>query len=132
MKRIAFLTLIGLLSWGAPAFGQSTDEGDFDGDGIVDSLDNCSTKANPAQDDTDGDYCGNVCDADYNQDGRVAIADFGKFARCIGKTNCAVCQHAEPISDSYVVNVPDFGYFSSAFGGGTGPSGTTSGTVACP
>jgi hypothetical protein len=34
---------------------------------------------NWGQDDTDGDDCGNLCDADYNNDGIVGFPDFGIF-----------------------------------------------------
>jgi len=36
---------------------------DSDGDGFTDCADNCSDSYNPGQDDTDGDLCGNRCDA---------------------------------------------------------------------
>jgi len=131
MQRIAWLALTALLLWGTPALAGPAS--DVDGDGVPDNLDNCSIKPNPAQDDTDGDYCGNLCDADYNQDGRVGIGDFGKcLAPFFGLPNSELCQHVEPISPNSVVNVADFGYFSSAFGGIPGPSGTTPGTVPCP
>jgi len=131
MQRIAWLALTALLLWGTPALAGPAS--DVDGDGVPDNLDNCSIKPNPAQDDTDGDYCGNLCDADYNQDGRVGIGDFGKcLAPFFGLPNSELCQHVEPIRPNSVVNVADFGYFSSAFGGIPGPSGTTPGTVPCP
>ena len=38
--------------------------GDFDGDGVVDSADNCTLVANVDQLDTDGDFIGNICDPD--------------------------------------------------------------------
>ncbi len=41
---------------------------DRDGDGIVDSADNCTEHANPGQTDGDGDGIGNVCDGDFNND----------------------------------------------------------------
>jgi len=78
MQRIAWLALTALLLWGMPAIAGSAS--DVDGDGVPDNLDNCSLKFNPAQDDTDGDYCGNICDCDYNQNGAVTIADFGQFS----------------------------------------------------
>jgi len=130
MKRIAWLALTALLFWVTPAFAGPAP--DFDGDGVPDSLDNCSTKANPAQDDTDGDYCGNVCDCDFNQDGKCGIPDFGPFSIHFGMPNSALYQCVEPISDANVLNVADFGCFSAGFGGIPGPSGTTPGTVACP
>jgi len=134
MKTIAMMALLGLLVGAGPAWsgaGLCPDEL-CDDDGVIDQFDNCSTKPNPAQDDTDGDSCGNLCDADYNQDGRVTIADFGQFAICFGMTGCAGKQHVEPISNTNIVNIADFGYLSSVFGGIPGPSGTTPGTVACP
>jgi len=131
MKRIAWLALTALLLWGTPAFA-GPGGSDTDGDGVLDHFDNCSIKPNPAQDDTDGDYCGNLCDADYNQDGKVGIPDFGWFAVYFGQCNFELYQHVEPISYNACVNIADFGYFSSVFGGIPGPSGTTPGTVACP
>ncbi len=103
---------------------------DPDGDGIDSPFDNCSLRANPAQDDTDADGCGNLCDADYVQSGTVSIADFGRFALCFG-TPDEICQHAEPIGGR-LVGIGDFGFFVNSFAIGPGPSGTTSGTKACP
>jgi hypothetical protein len=39
------------------------ESGDFDGDGIADTIDNCSTIANAGQADTDGDGIGDACDS---------------------------------------------------------------------
>jgi hypothetical protein len=121
------------LLWGAPALAGPG--GDFDGDGILDANDNCSIKSNSAQDDTDGDKCGNLCDADYVTapgNGIVALNDFGQFSVRFGLTGHPLQQHVQPISAANPVALHDFGYFSSAFGGVPGPSGTTTGTVACP
>ncbi len=103
---------------------------DPDGDGVDSQFDNCSLRANPGQDDTDGDGCGNICDADYGQSGTVSIADFGQFLQCFGTTN-EVCQHREPIGGR-LVGIGDFGFFVGNFGTVPGPSGTTAGTTACP
>jgi hypothetical protein len=103
---------------------------DPDGDGVDSPFDNCSLRANPAQDDTDGDGCGNLCDADYGQSGVVNVADFGQFLQCFSTANEA-CQHAEPIGGR-LVGTGDFGFFVNNFGTAPGPSGTTSGTKACP
>ena len=108
-------------------------ESDDDGDGVEDHLDNCSARANPNQDDTDGDFCGNLCDADYNNDGKVGIADFGIFVqRCFKPAilDELVC-HVEPIPGC-ICGFSDFGFFVGAFGETPGPSGTTPGTTACP
>jgi hypothetical protein len=42
---------------------------DTDGDGIVDSVDNCDSVINPGQENNDGDAQGDVCDADDENDG---------------------------------------------------------------
>jgi len=105
---------------------------DTDGDGVLDNADNCSLKVNPAQNDTDGDFCGNLCDADYNQNGLVTIADFGQFSTFFGTTGHPLQQHVEPISSGAIVNLADFGYLSAVFGTWTRHSGTTPGTTACP
>jgi hypothetical protein len=124
MKRIAFLTMIGLLSWGTPA------SADLDLDGVEDRVDNCSEAINPSQDDTDADDCGNLCDADYDNNGVVGIGDFGYYTgNCFGKIN-PLCDHTEPIGNT--VGFADFGFFVANFGKVPGPSGTTIGTIACP
>jgi subtilisin family serine protease len=61
---------------------------DADGDGIGNLLDNCTlipngpndtATAGPSQNDTDMDGYGNMCDADFNQDGGVNGFDLGIF-----------------------------------------------------
>ena len=105
-------------------------EPDFDADGVGDTLDNCSQAANPAQDDTDADGCGNLCDADYDNNGIVGFSDWGAFSHNFGTTN-ELYKHVEPIPGE-IVGFADFGFFSQNFGKVPGPSGTTAGTTACP
>jgi hypothetical protein len=128
MKRNVFLATTLLLLWGTPAFAGSNP--DLDLDGVGDVIDNCSEHPNPAQDDTDADYCGNLCDADYDQDGIVGISDFNFLRDCFF-TVSDLCKHTEPVSGQ-VVGIGDFNYFRSTFLGTPGPSGTTPGIVACP
>lgn len=126
MKKLALAAAISLFAFAGAAHGESSD-----GDGVADAVDNCSEHYNPSQDDTDGDACGNICDADYNQDGVVSFGDFGYFTgQCFGTDN-PVCDHTEPIGDG-VVGFGDFGRFTSMFGSVPGPSGPTTGTIACP
>jgi hypothetical protein len=53
---------------------------DQDGDNVADSIDNCPTRSNPDQKNTDGDHFGDACDEDDDNDGSI---DF--FDRCPGK-----------------------------------------------
>jgi hypothetical protein len=103
---------------------------DFDSDGVADQIDNCSEDVNTGQDDTDGDGCGNICDADYDQSGTVGFPDFGQFVGAFGTTDMEKC-HVEPIPGC-IVGFADFGFFVSRFGRAPGPSTTTAGTTACP
>ena len=48
---------------------------DDDGDGIIDSEDNCPLISNSDQLDTDGDGMGDVCDTDEDGDGLVDEED---------------------------------------------------------
>lgn len=48
-----------------PSYGN----GDLDGDGVKNTLDNCRLVSNPNQTNTDGDTQGNTCDADDDNDG---------------------------------------------------------------
>ena len=75
------LTLLMTLAAGV-AGAQST--GDLDGDGVLDTLDNCVEVPNGAasgdnQVDSDGDGFGNACDPDYDNNGIVSTTDFGVF-----------------------------------------------------
>ena len=104
---------------------------DSDSDGVEDTLDNCSATGNTAQNDSDGDDCGNLCDADYDQNGIVGWSDFGFFTQCFN-TATELCQHGEPIGGGMIVDLSDFGELAAAFELAPGPSGPTAGTTACP
>ena len=104
---------------------------DFDGDGVEDTLDNCSEEPNPSQDDTDFDDCGNLCDCDYDQDGICGILDFGQFGAAY-LTNDEQKIHRAGSIPGGVVGILDFGFYGAAYLTVPGPSGTTSGTFACP
>jgi hypothetical protein len=137
MKRTLLATTLVLLLWGTPALaGPAPPCGttDTDGDTVPDCADNCSEVANAAQDDTDGDDCGNLCDADYSQDGVIGFADFGQFSVSFNLAGHPLQQHSEPVDAGRVVGFADFGYFASVFNvpNSVGPSGTTAGTAACP
>ena len=127
MKRTLFAATLALLLWGAPALAGP--QADFDSDGVWDNSDNCSEDGNPDQDDSDTDDCGNLCDADYDDDGTVNFIDFSAFSFAFGSSDLEK-DHTEPVAGN--INFLDFSFFSAAFGSTPGPSGTTSGTTACP
>jgi hypothetical protein len=135
MKWIAFAASLGFWVWLVPSISIAL-EADYDSDGVEDYADNCSEDWNFDQDDTDGDDCGNVCDADYDNDGFVGLSDFGIFLQlCYGGYTGsvlyeAVC-HFEPITDC-TCGLSDFGFFVAHYLSVRGPSGTTPGTTACP
>ena len=132
MRSTAFAAALAFLLWGAPTFAA-----DFDGDGVEDEFDNCSDVVNDAQDDTDGDDCGNVCDADYDNSGVVGHPDLFEFAANFGTTEEEYC-HFEPlvpdgpIAGNCFVGLDDGVFAILAFDSAPGPSGTTAGTTACP
>ena len=137
MRLTVFAATLALLLWGTPAFAGTAP--DQDGDGISNGLDNCSLGANPFQDDTDADDCGNVCDADYLNSGKADLDGFAEFVVAFNSTQEEKC-HFElgfpiptgPIAGNCIVDVGDFGFFVGAFNKPAGPSGTTAGTTACP
>ncbi len=94
MRLTVFAATLAFLLWGTPAFAGSAP--DFDGDGISDGLDNCSNDPNDDLDDSDGDGCGNICDADYCQTGTVSFVDFGSFLIEFGGSAEAFC-HFQPL-----------------------------------
>lgn len=129
MKRTLVAATLALLLWGTPALAGPPPV-DTDGDTVNDISDNCSDVANTAQDDTDGDFCGNACDADYNNSGSVTFADYFEFASAFGTNDEEKC-HTGTIPGC-TVNFAQYFFFAANFGGTPGPSGTTPGTTACP
>ena len=129
MKRTLVAATLVLLLWGTPAL-TGPPAVDTDGDAVNDLDDNCTEVSNFDQDDTDGDDCGNACDADYNNSGTVTFADYFEFATAFGTNDEEMC-HTEPIPGC-TVNFGQYFFFATAFGGVPGPSGTTTGTTACP
>ncbi|MCH2169516.1 thrombospondin type 3 repeat-containing protein [Myxococcota bacterium] len=90
---------------------------DRDGDGVADTLDNCTSIANAGQLDTDADGCGNVCDSDYDQNGVVGTADFAAFR---GAFQAAVAGNPgfDPAADAEgdeVIGTSDFAFFRGQF-----------------
>ncbi len=126
MRLTIFAAVITFLLWGTLAFAQ-----DFDGDGVADSIDNCSDQQNPTQDDTDQDDCGNLCDADYDNDGIVGMLDFGQFVNAYLTNDEEKC-HIDGSIPGCSVGIFDFAFFGGLYLTVPGPSGTTIGTVACP
>jgi hypothetical protein len=61
-----------------------TGNADVDSDGISDQLDNCTMTANAEQLDSDADGYGNVCDADFNNNGIVDPFDLSRLKSRFG------------------------------------------------
>ncbi len=130
MRSTVLAAVFALMILGAaPALAQDCVSPDTDGDTVNDCADNCILVANPGQDDSDGDSCGNVCDGDFDQDSIMGYHDMGALTAAVGTTNSNF-DLTEPIGDT-VTNL-DAAVFADLFGTTPGPSGTTSGTLACP
>jgi hypothetical protein len=54
-------------------------DADTDGDGVADSVDNCTAVANADQRDSDGDGYGNLCDGDLDNDGETNTLDLNLY-----------------------------------------------------
>ncbi|MFK7886490.1 MAG: thrombospondin type 3 repeat-containing protein [Gammaproteobacteria bacterium] len=90
---------------------------DTDGDGIDDSVDNCTLTANAGQDDTDGDGYGNACDADFNNDCVANVIDLG-----ILRTLFFQAGNQADLNGDGITNVIDLGIFRTLFFQTPGPS----------
>jgi hypothetical protein len=128
--RLTVLTAVfALMFWGAAPALAADCAGDSDGDGVTNCADNCIDVANPGQDDTDGDSCGNLCDGDFDQDSSTGFPDMGALSANIGTANSNF-DLTEPVGDG--VGEADANALTALFGTTPGPSGTTTGTLACP
>ncbi|MEM9056234.1 MAG: thrombospondin type 3 repeat-containing protein [Pseudomonadota bacterium] len=91
---------------------------DTDGDGILDSVDNCVLVANPSQFDADGDGYGNPCDTDTNNDCTTNFLDLSQFQMNIFTTNPLF-----DFNEDGFVNFLDLGIMQFFFFQRPGPSG---------
>ncbi|NNF16898.1 MAG: hypothetical protein HKN70_09120 [Gammaproteobacteria bacterium] len=94
------------------------DTWDSDMDGKDDNSDNCTLVFNPAQLDGDGDYLGNLCDADFNGDFVTNFIDLS----ILGDQFLS----ADPITDlngDGTVNFGDVSIFAGLFMSQPGPTG---------
>ena len=141
MKLTYFAATLAVLIWGAaPAFAgpDICPEGgaaDADGDTILDCADNCSDVANTDQYDVDGDLCGNRCDADFDQGGTVTTTDLSNaIINGYGTTQGVFdVQVPHDTQTGGIVTTTDLSdAIINHYGSPPGPSGTTTGTTACP
>jgi hypothetical protein len=101
------------------------DQADSDEDGSGDMCDNCTEIPNSGQQDSDEDGYGNSCDGDLNNDYVTGIPDFNIFRDCINMPGQGArdgCFIADFNSDHRVDNI-DFQLIQEMFGSPPGPSG---------
>jgi len=96
---------------------------DLDGDGIADSLDNCTLSANPAQCDSDGDGYGNHCDGDLNGNGFTNAQDYLLFRAQLDQPSAGPTYNPADLNCNGFVNSQDYVLFRSLLGSPPGPSG---------
>lgn len=107
---------LGVVASGSIGFSLAPDG---DGDGIADAMDNCTDVANTGQQDADGDFYGNACDTDLDNDGFANFGDLALFKQAFGGAD----PNTDFNSDGFT-NFGDLAIFKSRFGVPPGPSGT--------
>lgn len=96
------------------------DDTDGDGDGVVDTSDNCTLVPNPAQRDTDGDNYGNYCDPDFDNNLFINAADLAYM-----KSMFFTADPDADLNGNGIVNGADIAILKDIFFGVPGPSGLT-------
>jgi hypothetical protein len=102
---------------------------DLDGDGLLNTSDNCLVTPNAENDlsnqiDTDGDGIGNACDADYDNFGKVNLLDFSIFKQAEGMSLGDEAYNPDVDSDGDdTIGDSDFAIFKSLYNKHAGPSG---------
>jgi hypothetical protein len=93
--------------------------GDADGDGLVDSVDNCPAVYNPEQGDSDGDGIGDACDecapSEYTSYGWACGGDWNPETCCSGK--CGIYSPA-PLDVYCIDDASDIGEGACNWGDG--------------
>jgi hypothetical protein len=107
---------------------------DQDQDGVEDPADNCLVVPNADQIDTNGDGFGNMCDADYDDNGIVSGGDIAVIASRFGYTNATPGFDPDHDRNSDgMITGGDIAYAGSQLGLAPGPSGLAcAGTPPCP
>ena len=77
-------------------------EGDTDGDGVPNDLDNCPTVPNPDQADSDGDAVGDACDGDTDADGDPDVTDCAPLDATIHAGAVELCDGLDNDCDGQV------------------------------
>jgi hypothetical protein len=90
---------------------------------------NVKSGANPAQDDTDGDLCGNICDPNQGQGGIIGFPDIISTINAFG-LNSENNKTREPVAS--VVGFPDIIDTINHFSLKPGPSANSGTSAACP
>ncbi|MFK8028826.1 MAG: thrombospondin type 3 repeat-containing protein [Gammaproteobacteria bacterium] len=120
---VATTTFFGLgeVSSGTLVFARRIDS---DGDGVTDTMDNCTLVANPSQLDSNGDGFGNLCDPDLDNNGTVAFSDYAAmimaFLSVPGDPNW---NEDADLNGDGVISFQDLSVFPAFFLGSPGPSG---------
>ena len=100
---------------------------DTDGDGVVDSLDNCIEISNASQVDSNGDGYGNACDLDLNNDNIINFLDLGPLVDAFFSTpEDANWNPDADTNNDGAINFLDFALFQMMFLQPPGPSGVAS------
>ncbi|MFK8016373.1 MAG: thrombospondin type 3 repeat-containing protein [Gammaproteobacteria bacterium] len=95
-------------------------DNDADGDGFLDSEDNCVVTSNTSQRDADSDGFGNACDTDLNNDCVTNAADLGLLRKVFFSNDLNA-----DFNNDRIVNVADLGELRSRFFQSPGPSALT-------
>jgi hypothetical protein len=100
---------------------------DSDGDAVLAATDNCLSRANSSQIDSDSDGFGNHCDADFNQNGLSESSDFSIFKNCYmhavphsGPTDDPTCAESDMNGNTFV-DSSDFSLFKAEYFTTPGP-----------
>jgi hypothetical protein len=93
-------------------------DADIDGDCVINNRDNCTLVHNPAQRDTDNDDYGNICDPDFDKNGKVEFADLAYM-----KSKFFTQDPDADLDGDGKVEFADLAIMKAMFFGPPGPSG---------
>ena len=119
MKMTKVFKLLAATCLLSPVAVLAQDVFDTDGDGFDDNNDNCTLVANPLQADADGDFLGNLCDGDFNNDMQINVADLG-----IMRQNFFTSEPMTDLNSDGVTNFVDLGLLRTMYFEVPGPTGT--------
>jgi hypothetical protein len=121
-KQGVILVAVACLIMGGAWAASAGPAPDADSDGVADASDNCTDISNTSQIDTNSDGYGNICDADWNNNGGTGAGDLAELKLNFGLTDADGSWNPDlDTNDNQGIGAGDLSNLKLHFGDPPGP-----------